>query len=701
MANPDPDSADGNKYIAKELSWLSFNERVLQEASDTSVPVIQRLRYLGIFSNNLDEFFRVRVADVRRLAAFSSKAQKEPYYELLEQIQQQVIKLQRRFERIYADVLRDLSKRNIYIVNEKQLDASQQEFVEEYFHKDVQPILAPVLLDDNHPLPELSEASFYLAIKIVSGDQVRYGLLEIPTFRLDRFVQIPQKKGRRGRVFIVLENIIRHCLPQVFRGVFTIDEITAYTIKVTRDAELEMGEGISQSLVDKLSSSLKKRRKADPVRFVYDVEMPSDLLNYLTRRLGLRKYDSIIPGGRYHNSKDFMAFPNIGPSYLEFKPLPHISVPSLEEADNVFECIREQDVLLYYPYNSFGYVTDMLKTAAVDPAVKSIKISLYRVANNSRVVDVLVNAVRNHKEVTAIVELQARFDEEANIVWANQLTEMGVNVIFGVPGLKVHSKLILIERQEGNVVRYYSHIGTGNFNEKTANIYTDFSLLTYQQEIGQEVADVFDFIQYTHKRHKFKHLSVSPHSNRKNLIQLIDNEIATAQKGKYAAIMFKCNNLVDKQVINKLYEASQAGVQIRLIVRGMCSLIPGKKDLSENIKAISIVDRFLEHPRVYVFQNQGQPLYFISSADLMTRNLDYRVEVSAPIYDVRLQKIIQDTLDIQWHDNVKARILDENQENNFRIKKAAVKIRSQVAIHRYLSDGKLPRMKKKQLIRRK
>ena len=477
MANPDPDSADGNKYIAKELSWLSFNERVLQEASDTSVPVIQRLRYLGIFSNNLDEFFRVRVADVRRLAAFSSKAQKEPYYELLEQIQQQVIKLQRRFERIYADVLRDLSKRNIYIVNEKQLDASQQEFVEEYFHKDVQPILAPVLLDDNHPLPELSEASFYLAIKIVSGDQVRYGLLEIPTFRLDRFVQIPQKKGRRGRVFIVLENIIRHCLPQVFRGVFTIDEITAYTIKVTRDAELEMGEGISQSLVDKLSSSLKKRRKADPVRFVYDVEMPSDLLNYLTRRLGLRKYDSIIPGGRYHNSKDFMAFPNIGPSYLEFKPLPHISVPSLEEADNVFECIREQDVLLYYPYNSFGYVTDMLKTAAVDPAVKSIKISLYRVANNSRVVDVLVNAVRNHKEVTAIVELQARFDEEANIVWANQLTEMGVNVIFGVPGLKVHSKLILIERQEGNVVRHSSPYINLYVVVYMCNMYVDMYIL--------------------------------------------------------------------------------------------------------------------------------------------------------------------------------------------------------------------------------
>ena len=676
-------------YIPKELSWLSFNERVLQEAGDPKVPAIQRVRYLGIFSNNLDEFFRVRVADVRRLATFATGSEQDHYKKLLGQIQQKVIELQRRFDRTYLDILAQLRRSRIYLVNETQLDEHQANFVTQYFDRVVQPELEPVLLSDEHPLPELTDASIYLAIKLISEQQVRFAFLEVPTERLDRFVEIPARNGQRGIVFIVLENIIRHSLPRVFHGVFAIEKAEAYTIKLTRDAELEMDEGIAQSLLDKVSTSLKRRKKADPVRFVYDTAMPEDLLQYLTKRLNLGRYDSTIPGGRYHNSKDFMNFPRVGSNSLEFKSLPEIPVPELQQDDNIFRCLRAQDVLLYYPYNSFNHVVKLLETAALDPAVKFIKISLYRVAKHSHIVDALINSVRNHKKVTAIVELQARFDEEANIGLARRLTDGGVNVIFGIPGLKVHSKLILIARSENNALRYYSHIGTGNFNEKTANIYTDFSLITYDQEIGADVANVFDFIEFTYHRHRFKHLFVSPHSNRSSLMALINTEITNARAGENASITIKCNNLVDERVIAKLYEASQAGVRIKLIVRGMCSLVPGIKDFSENIEAISIVDRFLEHPRVFIFNNKGRPLYFISSADLMTRNLDFRVEVTCPIYDSKLQKRLQDIIDIQWNDNVKARILDEEQNNRIRNRRGGV-IRSQEAIHHYLQSEELP-----------
>ena len=676
-------------YIPKELSWLSFNERVLQEAGDPNVPAIQRLRYLGIFSNNMDEFFRVRVADVRRLATFSTGTEQERYKKLLSQIQQKVIAQQQRFESTYQDVLAQLRRSRIYLVNEKQLDQHQADFVTQYFHRVVQPELEPVLLDDTYPLPELTDASIYLAIKLQSQQQTRYALLEVPTERLGRFVEIPPRERQRGIVYIVLENIIRHNLPRVFHGIFPIESAEAYTIKLTRDAELEMEEGITQSLLDKVSSSLKRRRKADPVRFVYDADMPEDLLQYFTKRFNLGRYDSTIAGARYHNSKDFMNFPRVGSNSLEFKPIPETPVPELQQEENIFHCLRNQDVLLYYPYHSFNHVVKLLETAALDPAVKFIKISLYRVAKHSHIVDALVNSVRNHKKVTVVVELQARFDEEANIGMARRLTDGGANVIFGIPGLKVHSKLIVIGRNENGATRYYSHIGTGNFNEKTANVYTDFSLLTYDQEIGADVANVFDFIEFTYHRHRFRHLFVSPHSNRSNLMTLINDEIGNAKAGEPAEITIKCNNLVDERIIAKLYEASQAGVRVKLIVRGMCSLVAGAAGISENIEAISIVDRFLEHPRVFIFHNRGKPLYFISSADLMTRNLDFRVEVTCPIYDPRLQQRIQAIIDLQWHDNVKARILDELQRNEFKSRRGG-RLRSQEAIDVYLRTGELP-----------
>ncbi|MEM8563430.1 MAG: polyphosphate kinase 1, partial [Pseudomonadota bacterium] len=523
---------------------------------------------------------------------------------------------------------------------------------------------------------------------------------EVPTDRLERFVEIPGRRGKKGKVFIVLDNIMRAFLPQMFRGVIPVDDARAYCFKFSRDAELDIDTGIDQTLIDKMERSLKKRQQADAVRMVYDEKIPSRLLDYLSSRFGFGKYDSLIAGGRYHNSKDFMSFPAVGPRFLEFKPMPQIRIPRLDNQDSIFDAIREKDVLLYYPYHPFDYVTDLLKTAALDPQVTDIKICLYRVARNSRVIDALVNAVHNGKRVLAVVELAARFDEAANISWAQRLTDNGISVIFGIQGLKVHSKLLLIERKEGISTRYYSHIGTGNFNEKTALIYTDFTLLTYDQNVGKDVHSVFDFLQYNYKRPNYRLLLVSPHSMRSGLMSLIDQEIANAQAGYSARMTLKCNNLVDKELVTKLYEASAAGVNIRIIVRGMCSLLPGVKGISENIRAISIVDRYLEHPRVYVFYNRGSPRYMISSADLMTRNLDYRVEALVPIFDPDAQRMIQDILDQQWHDNVKSRVIDEKQINGYVPRgKRVARIRSQETIHEYLSTNKLPRYPKSKMFK--
>ena len=439
---------DESLFVPRELSWLSFNARVLQEAADSEVPEIQRLRYLGIFSNNLDEFFRVRVAEVRRLISVSSGNTRQRAKELLSAIQAEVVSLQHDFERVKESVMRALEARRIYMVNERELDPGQADFVQAYFTATLLPELEPILFGDGAPIPVLNDESLYLAVDIESGKKHRVAVVEVPTERLKRFVEIPRHKGRPGRFFISLDNVIRACLPQMFRGVLPIDSARAFCFKFSRDAELELDVGIMESLIEKMASSLKQRQKADAVRFVYDAQMPKRLLEFLSSKFSLGKYDSLIPGGRYHNSKDFMAFPSVGPKYLELKPLPAIPLPAVDAADNILAALRQRDVLLCYPYHSFGYVIDLLKTAAMDPQVESIKICLYRVAAHSRVVDALLNAVHNGKRVLAVVELAARFDEEANIAWAHRLTEGGIEVKFGIPGLKVHSKLLLIQRRE-------------------------------------------------------------------------------------------------------------------------------------------------------------------------------------------------------------------------------------------------------------
>lgn len=680
----------------RELSWLSFNARVLQEAQDKEVPLIQRVRYLGIFSNNLDEFFRVRVAEVRRLISLSNGRNRQRAEKLLAAIQYRVLALQQEFEAVYVKLLRELTRKGIYLINETQLQEGQLAFVEAFFHSKVKPELEPILLRDDQPIPHLTDESLYLAVDIETTTGHQYALLEVPTKRLGRFIEIPGRNKRgKGRVFIVLDNIIRACLPQVFRGVFDIESVSAYCFKFSRDAELEIDASINESLIAKMASGLKQRRRADAVRFVFDEKMPTRMLDYLRKRFGFGKYDSMIPGARYHNSKDFMEFPNPGSRYLEFKPLPTIPIARLEGDDSIFAAIREQDVFLYYPYHAFDYIIDVLKTAALDPDVIKIRICLYRVAENSRVVDALINAKDNGKAVQVVVELAARFDEQANIAWAQRLTDAGIEVIFGIPGLKVHSKLFLIERRESQKLRYYSHIGTGNFNEKSARLYTDFSLLTFDQTIGRDVAKVFDFLKFNYRRPEYEQLLVSPHSSRSGLMAMIDREIRHATEGYRGAMILKCNNLVDPQLSSKLYEASQAGVEIRLIIRGMCSLLPGVPGLSENIEAISIVDRYLEHARAYVFHNRGQPDYYFGSADLMTRNIDFRVEVLCPVLDLNAQKMLQDILDQQWHDNVKARRLNAHQDNVLLSSaKPTSNLQSQETIYRYLSSGKLPRYPK-------
>ena len=693
------DLDEPNSY-PRELSWLSFNARVLQEAQDKEVPLIQRVRYLGIFSNNLDEFFRVRVAEVRRLISLSSGKRHQRAEKLLAAIQYRVLLLQQDFEVIYAKLLRELARKGVYLINETQLQDDQLAFVEAFFHSKVLPELEPILLRDDQPIPNLADESLYLAVDIDTNSGPQYALLEVPTNRLGRFIEIPGREGGKGRVFIVLDNIIRACLPQVFRGVFEIDAVSAYCFKFSRDAELEIDASINESLITKMASGLKQRRRADAVRFVFDEQIPKRMLDYLRKRFGFGRYDSMIPGARYHNSKDFMSFPNAGSKTLEFKPLPTIPVDRLDTEGSIFTAIREQDVFLYYPYHAFDYLLDVLKTAALDPNVVAIRICLYRVAKNSRVVDALVNAKDNGKAVQVVVELAARFDEQANIAWAQRLTDAGIEVIFGIPGLKVHSKLFLIERRESQKLCYYSHIGTGNFNENTARLYTDFSLLTFDQSIGRDVAKVFDFLKYNYRRPEYEQLLVSPHSSRPGLMAMIDREIKHARDGYRAEIILKCNNIVDPQFSSKLYEASQAGVEIRLIVRGMCSLTPGVPGLSENIQAISIVDRYLEHARVYVFHNRGRPDYYFGSADLMTRNIDFRVEVLCPLRDPEAQKTVQDILDQQWHDNVKARRINIEQDNASLLPaKHSGKLHAQETIYRYLATGKLPRYPKSTMTR--
>ncbi|MFM5581271.1 polyphosphate kinase 1 [Aeromonas veronii] len=675
------------QYEEKELSWLSFNERVLQEAMDKTVPLIERVRFLGIFSSNQDEFFKVRVSDVkRRILINEVHGGDDEAKVLLRAIQQKVMALGEAFDNTYKELLIALARHNIFLVNENQLSDAIQKWLRVFFKEKVLRHIIPILLNKEvNPVKFLKDEYTYLAIEMKKNGQViQYALVEVPTDDLPRFFQLPPEGTRRKKQIIILDNVIRFCLDEIFKGFFDYDEIAAYAVKLTRDAEYDLSDQLDLSLVDKMSDGLKQRLTAMPVRFVYEREMPAAMISFLKLKLQISSYDAIMPGGRYHNFKDFIGFPNVGRDYLENTKLPALDCRDFDGFVNAFDAITKQDILLYYPYHKFHHFTELVRQAAFDPAVSAIRINIYRVAKKSRIIHSLIDAANNGKKVTVVVELRARFDEAANIDWANILTDAGVKVVFGVPSLKIHSKLCLITRHENGEAVRYAHIGTGNFNEKTAKIYTDFSLLTRNPDITAEVEGVFEYIEYPYKRYKFNHLLVSPINSRRQLYRLIDNELSNAKAGQPSGIILKINNLVDKDLINRLYAAGQAGVPIQMIIRGMCALRPGVPGLSDNIKVISIIDRFLEHPRVMVFHNKGNPQLYISSADWMSRNIDGRIEVGTPIYDERLKQRIMDILELQLSDTCKARVIDADQQNEYVKRGNRRKIRSQVAIYDYL-----------------
>ncbi len=685
-------------YLDREKSWLSFNERVLQEAADSTVPLLERLRFIGIFSNNLDEFFRVRYASIRRMTLIGDGNRRLDsgimVKNLLVQITQRVIGLQNESLRILKQIESQLEKENIFIVNEREINDQQQAFVKDFFLHEVSPDLVTIILSDLAKFPSLKDSHGYLVVKLVLDDDLlqqhntkhkkklqntRYAIIEIPNI-VNRFVELPSTDGKK--YIIMLDDIIRYNLDSIF-DIFNYKAESAYMIKVTRDAELDFDTDLHKSFVEKISSGVRDRREGEVVRFVYDQEMDDLMLKFLLENVEIELNDSIIPGGRYHNRRDYMGFPNMGRQDLVYPKQTPLAVPGLNIESSIIQQIQKKDYMIYTPYQSFSYLVKFLREAALDPQVLSIKITLYRLAKNSQIISSLINAVKNGKKVIVQIELQARFDEASNIFYSELMQAEGVQLIFGVRGLKVHSKICVVERLENKKVKRYGFISSGNFNESTAKIYTDVTLFTSHSQIMKEVDKLFEFLQVNYRVYKYKHLLVSPHYTRKGFSKLIENEILNAKKGLPAYIHLKMNSLSDKKMIDKLYEASNAGVKIQLIVRGICSLIPQEPGMSENIEAISIVDRFLEHSRVYIFCNNNDPKVFISSADFMTRNLDERVEVTCPIYDEDIKQELIETFEIGWKGNYKTRIQSKDLSNKYREYNGEDKFHSQNEMYKY------------------
>lgn len=676
-------------FIPREISWLQFNQRVLQEANDPKVPLVERIRFLGIYSNNLDEFYRVRVATIKRVAHLGKKMKEifgEEPSKILEQITDLTLEYQKKFSQIYLSLIGDLEKNNIYVLNEKQLNTQQAKFVREYYEQTVKPNLVPIMINKGIRFPYLMDKRIYFAIKLVKKIKkeniTNYSILEIPSTKLNRFVELPPVGVKK--YIVMLDDVIRFNLDDIYR-IFDYDSIEAYNIKVTRDAELEMEDDITKSYTQKIEQSLKKRKTGRITRFVYDKNISDDLLEFTLSKLKIDETTSLIPGGKYHNFRDYMKFPHLDNKHLMYSKLPALPHKDLINKRSLIDSVKQKDILLHFPYQTFSHVVDILREAAIDPNVQSIQITVYRLSETSRVAGALMNAIRNGKSITVLVELQARFDEENNIYWAEKLKEEGARVIFGVPGLKVHSKLFLITRNENGKPTNYAYIGTGNFNENTSTIYTDYGLLTSNKAITDEVENVFNFLKVNFRISNFKQLLVSPFFMRKRIEAMIENEIKISKQGGNGYIWLKLNNLNDIQIINLLYKASNAGVKIKLIIRGVCSLVPGIKGQSENIEAISIIDRFLEHSRVLLFGNGGNELCYISSADLMVRNLDQRTEVACPILDPILRKEIKKHLEIQWKDNTKARILDNFSCLVYKNNRSSLKISSQLETYKLFS----------------
>ena len=673
------------KYIDREKSWLAFNARVLQEAADNSVPLLDRLRFLGIFSNNLDEFFRVRFAAIRRLSLSGKSGEKIlggiSAQQLVKDITEIVIEHQAESLHILKGIENELETENIFIINENEISVEQEIFLKDFFIQKLSPELVTIILNDLAEFPLLKDNLGYLAIKLVmkTDSEVRYAIIEIPK-TINRFVVLPSNDEKQ--YVILIDDVIRHNLKSIF-NIFDYESVSAHMIKISRDAQLDIDSDLSKSMLEKISTSVKDRRIGEPVRFIYDQLIESDTLQFFLDKMKIVSTDSIIPGGRYHNRRDYMNFPNLGRYDLLYKTNDPLPIPGLSIEGSILEKISKKDYLLNAPYQSFSYLTKFLREAALDPKVTSIKITLYRLAKNSQIISSLINAAKNGKKVTVQIELQARFDEASNISYAEQMQTEGIDLIFGIKGLKVHSKICVIERNEKGKTKRYGFISTGNFNESTAKVYTDVTLFTSHQQILKDISKIFEFFDINYRIHRYKHLIVSPHYTRSRFYKLIDREISHALAGRKTYIKLKMNSLSDFGMIDKLYEASNAGVKIQLEVRGICSLIPGVKGMSANIEAISIVDNYLEHSRIYIFGNAGQTEVFISSADFMTRNLDGRVEVTCPIYDQEIKNELIDNFDLGWKGNVKARFHSFKLDNKYRERDDNPIFRAQIETYKY------------------
>jgi polyphosphate kinase len=671
-------------FYNREISWLHFNERVLQEAMDINTPLIEKMKFLGIYSNNRDEFFRVRVATLKRMIKLEQSQPKPDlrYKHTLDEVLKVVARQERMFGKAYTKVSKELAHQNIFIIHEKQLNPEQGNIVREFYHEKVRPNLFPLMLYNVKSSVSLQDASIYLTVRLrKSSEPFRedFALIQVPSDIVGRFLVLP-RIGNNSYI-ILLDDVIRFCLGDIFSHL-RYDTFDSYTIKFTRDAELDIDNDVSKSFLELMSESVKKRKKGEAVRFVYDSAMPEDLLDLLTKKLNISRKET-TKGGKYHNFKDFMDFPRIGRPDLRYAPAPPLHHPELADNPSMFDAIRRKDIMLCFPYHSFQYIIDLLREASIDPQVRSIKMTFYRTTRNSAAMNALINAARNGKYVTVFMEIQARFDEEANIYWTQKLQEEGIKVIQTIPGYKVHSKLILIRRRENGDNKLYANVSTGNYNEVTAKVFSDFSLLTSDTRICDDVYNIFELLESKFILPTFNTLIVSPFRVREFFMDKLDREIENKRNGKEAWAIIKLNSIVDRKVAEKMYEASQAGVRIDLINRGICVLKPGIAGVSENIHAFSIVDKYLEHSRVYVFANGGNPQYYTASADWMPRNFDHRIEVICPILDPDIQRELWDFLQIQIRDNVKSRYLSPDLLNQYRTTEESEPHRAQFEIYDY------------------
>ncbi|MBD1430890.1 polyphosphate kinase 1 [Sphingobacterium litopenaei] len=683
----------GRKYIPRDISWLSFNGRVLQEAADKSVPLLSRIKFLGIFSNNLDEFFRVRVAGLKRALLIDEKEAKHIFFEkpelILDELNKKLIKQQKKFDKVWLDVQHEMAKEGVFVKTCEDLSPEQEDFVKEFYLNEVESNVIPLLLDDNRPMPYLRDKSLYLGIAMKKKEDdhhPQFALIEIPTGQINRFTILPSSKKEVH--VLLLEDIIKLNLPYIF-SFFGFDEFNAHAFKITRDAEFDLDNDINTNIAEKIAKALKSRRKGKPTRFVFDQNMNQDLVEFLLKKLNISKIDSIIPGQKIHNFKDFMDFPNVFRKNNQPEERTSFHHPELVNQHRMVDVITQKDVLLAFPYHNFDHIIDLLREAAIDPDVISIQITAYRLASNSKIGNALVNAHRNGKEVTVMLELRARFDELNNLMWKERFETEGINVLVGIPDKKVHAKLCVIKKRVNGEIIQYGFVSTGNINEKTAKLYGDYCLLTSNTIIMEDINKVFDTLRepksMEENLHAGKGLLFSPISMRNMLMEYIDYEISEAKSNKKAHIIIKLNALSDKMLIKKIYAAAHAGVKINLIVRGIyCA--KNQKAFKEPLHAISIVDEYLEHARVFYFYHGGKEHTYISSADWMTRNLDYRIEAAVRITDPTLAKQLYDILQIQLNDNVKARVLNNLMNNDYVNTLDKESVRSQTEIYHYLKS---------------